>query len=97
MATGIGETFQQVGVAIGIAGFGALFQQLVLSKYAGPSAVGREVAVGNITRAGDAGRAAFVHSFTSVMVVCAIVCAVGALVAFFFIRQRDLHESAQVL
>ncbi|QTJ69419.1 MFS transporter [Rhodococcus sp. ZPP] len=31
MATGIGETFQQVGVAVGIAAFGALFQAQVSS------------------------------------------------------------------
>lgn len=29
MASGIGETFQQVGIAVGIAGFGALFQSRV--------------------------------------------------------------------
>jgi EmrB/QacA subfamily drug resistance transporter len=102
MATGIGETFQQVGVAIGVAAFGALFQSLVQSKYAGSpqgAEVGRRVAAGYIQRAPggtEVARAAFVHGFTSVAVICAVVCAVGALVAFFFIRQRDLHESAQM-
>jgi EmrB/QacA subfamily drug resistance transporter len=102
MATGIGETFQQVGVAIGVAGFGALFQDLVQSKYSGSpqgAAVGRRVAAGYIHQVpggAEAARAAFVHGFTVVAVICAIVCAVGALVAFTFIRQRDLHESAQM-
>ncbi|WP_369390547.1 MFS transporter [Streptomyces sp. CG1] len=41
MASGIGETFQQVGIAVGIAGFGALFQSRVTdslnsSQIAGP-------------------------------------------------------------
>jgi hypothetical protein len=31
-----------------------------------------------------------------VMVVCAVVCAVGALIAYTFIRSSDLHESAAV-
>ncbi|MFF7632452.1 MFS transporter [Kitasatospora sp. NPDC008050] len=34
MAAGIGETFQQVGIAIGIAGFGALFQHRVAGSFA---------------------------------------------------------------
>ncbi|MFI9270674.1 MFS transporter [Kitasatospora sp. NPDC052896] len=33
MAAGIGETFQQVGIAIGIAGFGALFQHRVTDSF----------------------------------------------------------------
>lgn len=102
MATGIGETFQQVGVAIGVAGFGALFQHLVQSKYSGSPqgvAAGRQVAAGYVHQVPGgtgAAQAAFVHGFTTVAVVCAIVCAVGALVAFTFIGPRDLHESAQM-
>ncbi|GAA1985499.1 MFS transporter [Kitasatospora viridis] len=56
MAAGIGETFQQVGIAIGIAGFGALFQQRVTDGFAaspagsalggGARAAGRTVAAG---------------------------------------------------
>ncbi|MDH6112441.1 EmrB/QacA subfamily drug resistance transporter [Kitasatospora sp. MAP12-15] len=34
MAAGIGETFQQVGIAVGIAGFGALFQHRVADAFA---------------------------------------------------------------
>ncbi|MEO5873434.1 MAG: MFS transporter [Streptosporangiaceae bacterium] len=33
MASGMGETFQQVGVAVGIAGFGALFHHKVVSAF----------------------------------------------------------------
>ncbi|HVK19967.1 MAG TPA: MFS transporter [Actinokineospora sp.] len=114
MATGIGETFQQVGVAIGVAGFGALFQGQVIARFQeselgaslGDEAtdLGRAIAAGNqlpaVARPGVSekiaatAREAFVHSFTSVMVVCAIVCAIGAAIAFLFIRTRDLHVSA---
>ena len=34
MAAGMGETFQQVGIAIGIAGFGAMFQHRVVAAFA---------------------------------------------------------------
>jgi EmrB/QacA subfamily drug resistance transporter len=42
MAAGIGETFQQVGIAIGIAGFGALFQHRVTNSFA-ESATGAQL------------------------------------------------------
>jgi hypothetical protein len=42
----------------------------------------------------NASRIAYVHGFTSVMALCGIVCGVGALIAFLFIRRSDLHESA---
>ena len=107
MATGIGETFQQVGVAVGVAGFGALFQSKVISGI-GHSALatgdagknrdlGRAIAGGDLSGgAVTAARAVFADSFGSVMVVCAVVCAVGALIAYTFIRSSDLHESAAV-
>ena len=40
MAAGMGETFQQVGIAIGIAGFGAMFQHRVVDSFT-TSAAGR--------------------------------------------------------
>ena len=42
MAAGIGETFQQVGMALGIAGLGALFQSRVTSGFSS-SAAGRQL------------------------------------------------------
>ncbi|MGW6739349.1 MFS transporter [Streptomyces sp. NPDC055025] len=42
MASGVGQTFQQAGVAIGVAGFGALFQSCVVSAFTA-SAAGREL------------------------------------------------------
>lgn len=117
MASGINETFQQVGVAIGIAGFGAAFQGRVADLFAesgagrqlGPDAheFGEAVAAGGgaeaVSRAPSgtaaaldaAARTAFVDGLTDVMLVCAAVAAVGAVVGFVFIRTRDLHESAR--
>jgi EmrB/QacA subfamily drug resistance transporter len=116
MATGIGETFQQVGVAVGVAAFGALFQSKVVAAVGtSPLAAGGEAGDRNIghtiasgagnelpagassnsgERAADIARVIFVDSFGSVMLVCAIVCAVGALIAYGLVRAADLHESA---
>lgn len=116
MASGMGETFQQVGVAIGIAAFGALFHHRVVDAFMS-SAAGKQLGAqaeqfAHATVAGsgveqsrtlpstladqvaEATRSTFVHGLTEVMVICAIVCGVGAVIAFAFIRRRDLHESA---
>ncbi|MDH6136337.1 EmrB/QacA subfamily drug resistance transporter [Kitasatospora sp. MAA4] len=116
MAAGIGETFQQVGIAIGIAGFGALFQHRVSAAFAASPAgsqlgaqaqqAGKAVAAGAGNELAttvpaalaapvrEAARVAFVHGLGDVLVGGGAVAAVGALVAFLFIRTRDLHESA---
>lgn len=108
MATGIGETFQQVGVAVGVAAFGALFQSKVISGFDASTLatgdternheLGRAIASGSGRELGgavaDFARQVFVDSFGTVMVVCAVACAVGALIAYTFIRSSDLHESA---
>jgi EmrB/QacA subfamily drug resistance transporter len=117
MASGIGETFQQVGVAVGIAAFGALFHARASHLFAhsaaglalGPEAgsFGDAVAAGGGTPAAArvspaplaaqldlAGRTAFTDGLREVMIVCALVAAVGAVIAFGFIRSRDLHDSA---
>ncbi|WFB09899.1 MFS transporter [Streptomyces sp. LX-29] len=116
MASGIGETFQQVGVAVGIAAIGALFQSRVADLFAASEAGGRlgagaeefghAVAAGGGVEAAasapvavrpgldQAARAAFVDGLHEVMVVCAVIAALGAVIAFAFIRTRDLHESA---
>lgn len=114
MASGMGQTFQQVGVAMGVSAFGALFQSCVVSEFtsspAGHQLAGQAASVGRSIAAGDdltgmvpaaqldavtaAGRVAFVHSLTEVVGYCAVVAAIGAFVAFYLIRRRDLHQSA---
>lgn len=117
MASGMGETFQQVGVAVGVAAFGALFHQKVVDAFVDSAAgtalagqaeaVGQHVATGGTSGLADAvapsvldqvtttARSVFVDSLADVMVVCAVIAAVGAAIAFVLIRRRDLHESAQ--
>jgi Na+/melibiose symporter-like transporter len=116
MASGMGETFQQVGVAIGIAAFGALFHARVVAAFAssavattlGPQAdaIGRAIVAGAgreisrtqrpelAARIDAAARIAFVRGLDDVMAVCGVVCGIGAVIAFFFIRRSDLHDSA---
>lgn len=116
MAAGVGETFQQIGVVIGIAAFGALFQHRVLEAFTS-SSVGIQLGAqteqfGRATAAGagaelsrtlppalaaqvaETARSTFVNGLADVMAICSLVCGLGALIAFSFIRRRDLHESA---
>ncbi|WBP86156.1 MFS transporter [Kitasatospora cathayae] len=117
MASGMGETFQQVGVAVGVAAFGALFHHKVVAAFAASTAgsalgaqaepVGRTVAVSgtgalaqavpadSLAGVTDAARSAFVGALGDVMVWCAVIAAVGAVIGFVFIHRRDLHESAR--
>jgi hypothetical protein len=114
MASGMGQTFQQVGVAMGVSAFGALFQRCVESAFE-QSQVGRQLGsqahdIGYSIAVGDdltgsvpaaqleaaiaAGRIAFVDSLTEVVGICAVFAALGAALAFYLIRRRDLHQSA---
>ncbi|HET7505108.1 MAG TPA: MFS transporter [Kofleriaceae bacterium] len=114
MASGMGETFQQVGVAVGIAAFGALFHHRVVDAFSSSPLAARlgertaELAhaaatgapattaldPGVMQQVTELSRTVYVHGFTGVMGLCGIVCAVGAVIAFLFIRRSDLHESA---
>lgn len=97
LASGIGETFQQVGVVFGIAVFGALFQSCVVA--ASPDAAsGRLIASGNLSDLPShiATRAAtwFTHGFSVVMLACGVICAVGAAIAFLTIRYDIIEEDS---
>jgi EmrB/QacA subfamily drug resistance transporter len=97
MASGINSTFRQVGIATGIAGLGALFQQLLENKV--PAALGRvpaeALATGNPAVAGPArgARAAYLDAFTAslndLFLVGAAVAFAGAVLAAALIRRRD--------
>lgn len=99
LASGVGETFQQVGVVFGIAVFGALFQSRVVDA-ASDRDLGHQVASGDIAAAGpalaDSAREWFTSGFGFVAVACGAVCAVGALIAFATIRSTDLHVETPV-
>src|SRR5258705_11458056 len=67
MASGLNNTFRQLGIATGIAALGAIFQ----SKAGGPG----PGASGQLT---DAARTAFISGLNSILEVGAVVAAVGA-------------------
>ncbi len=103
MGSGINSTFRQVGIATGIAGLGALFQQLLESKV--PEAMARVpvevLATGSPSVVGRApeARQAYLDAFTSALndlfAVGAGVAFAGALLSVALIRRRDFVAHAR--
>jgi EmrB/QacA subfamily drug resistance transporter len=97
MGSGINSTFRQVGIATGIAGLGALFQQLIESKVSGALArVPAEVlATGSprVVGPSPAAQHAYLEAFTSALndlfLVAAAVALVGGVLSAVLIRRRD--------
>jgi EmrB/QacA subfamily drug resistance transporter len=97
MGSGINSTFRQVGIATGIAGLGALFQQLLEDKV--PAALQRVptevLATGSPRVAGPAPAAqhAYLQAFTGALddlfVVAAVVAIVAGVLSAALIRRRD--------
>jgi EmrB/QacA subfamily drug resistance transporter len=81
MASGINNTCRQVGIATGIAGLGAVFQHEVANKAAQLH-----------SRAPEAAHEAFASGLNEILIVAGFVAAVGALLAFVLVRQRDMAE-----
>jgi EmrB/QacA subfamily drug resistance transporter len=92
MASGVNNTFRQVGIATGIAGLGAIFQDTIASKLHGAGGA-KGVASGAVQQGGELARAAFVSGLNEILLVGAILAFVGAVLAFFLIRSRDLVAS----
>ena len=101
MASGINNTFRQVGIATGIAGLGALFEHLISSRFHSP--IPSEVlATGSVKVIPPAMRHDYLVAFTSslddLFLVGAICCFAGALLAGLLVRSQDFvghhHEAA---
>jgi EmrB/QacA subfamily drug resistance transporter len=92
-ASGANITFQQVGLALGIAGLGALFQHRVAAHFADPR-TGRAVAAGAVRHLGPAGRRAFVDGLGDVLFVGSFLALAAAVVALLWIRAGDLRPDA---
>jgi len=88
MASGVNNTFRQVGIATGIAGFGAIFQHRFQSEVAtlhpSPAVI-------------QAGRDGFTHAFVvglnELFLIAAIVALAGAVCAFALVRRRDFAQN----
>ncbi|TKV56326.1 MFS transporter [Nakamurella flava] len=83
MASGVNNTFRQVGIAVGIAIYGSIFSARLASSEAGGSATGRP--------------AAFADALDTLLIVSAAVAVVGGVCALLTIRHRDFvaHSPAQ--
>ena len=103
MASGINNTFRQVGIATGIAALGAIFQSRIASSlaphvYFGMSYPTPEaVASGNVSlfhgRELTDSKTAFIYGLNGILLVAAIVLFVGAVLAFLLIREKDFVAS----
>jgi EmrB/QacA subfamily drug resistance transporter len=82
MASGINNTFRQLGIATGIAALGAIFQNKT-----GTSTFGT---TGHLSLAA---KSAFVSGLNSILVVAAVVAAIGAVLALILVRPQDFVAS----
>src|SRR5262245_20795121 len=102
MASGINNTFRQVGIATGIASLGAVFQHGIETRLAesapgAPAGFGEAVASSGTRAAEDGGpqlvdaaRDAFIGSLNELFVIAGIVAFAGALVGALLTRERDM-------
>jgi EmrB/QacA subfamily drug resistance transporter len=82
MASGINNTFRQLGIATGIAALGAIFQSKVGTR--GFATTGPLP---------DAARSAFISGLNAILEVSAVVAAIGAVLAFLLVRRKDFVAS----
>jgi EmrB/QacA subfamily drug resistance transporter len=80
MASGLNNTFRQVGIATGIAALGAIFESVTGTASGGGSY-------------GPGAKAAFVHGLHDILLVGTGVAAVGAILAVALVRRQDFVAS----
>ncbi len=80
MASGINNTFRQIGIATGIAALGAIFASKVDPRAFAP-------------HPSSAAAASFVHGLHEILLVGAAVAAVGAVLAVVLVRPQDFVAS----
>ncbi len=92
MASGINNTFRQVGIATGIAGFGALFEHLISANFRSriPSQV---LATGQVDMIAPPLRHAYLQAYTGALddlfLLGALVCLASAVLATILVRPQD--------
>jgi EmrB/QacA subfamily drug resistance transporter len=106
MASGLSNTFRIGGLATGVAALGAVFQQRITSSMsasvgAHAAALGRVISSAGIKaaahgqpRIAEAARLAFVSGLRTILVIGAIVVALGAVAAAFLVRAKDFHSAS---
>jgi EmrB/QacA subfamily drug resistance transporter len=94
MASGINNTFRQIGIATGIAALGAIFQSTIASNppgYHWSPRFARAIASGVVHGTQD--RAAFIAGLNEIFLVAAFVLFAGAVLALVLVRQQDFVAS----
>ena len=106
MASGINSTFRQVGIATGIAAWGAIFQHVVTGRFteiaAGariPGDIADFISFGGAARSGNEalarlGEDAFVHGLNEILLLAAIVAFAGAALSAVLVRPADFVPRA---
>ena len=92
MASGINNTFRQVGIATGIAAMGALLEHLVTSDFHStlPGQLLATGAVGAVPHAQQhAYLAAYTNALSTLFLVGALICFAGAALAVWLVRPQD--------
>jgi hypothetical protein len=113
MASGINNTFRQIGIATGIAALGAIFQSRIASdltssgvpaRFVHPFAQAIASGGGGALplhlaglRPDEIAHAAFISGLNGILFVAAIVLFAGAVLAFVLVRQRDFVASGQAV
>ncbi len=94
MASGINNTFRQVGIATGIAALGAIFQNTIATNppgYHWNSRFAQAIASGAVH--GVQSREAFIAGLNEILFVAAFVLFAGAILAFLLVREKDFVAS----
>jgi EmrB/QacA subfamily drug resistance transporter len=99
MGSGISNTARQVGLATGIAGWGAIFESGIASRLPdsapdgaaqGIASTGTRAAEQAGPQAVDAAREAFIGSINELFLLAALVAFAGAALGFALTRERDM-------
>ena len=102
MASGFSNTCRIGGVAVGVAGLGAVFQHRIETKLTELGAPGRlsdSISSGDThaapARFADAAREAFIAGLNEILLIGAATLLIGAVAAFVLIRARDFAGARQ--
>ncbi|HVM56594.1 MAG TPA: MFS transporter [Gaiellaceae bacterium] len=105
MASGINNTFRQVGIATGIAVLGAILEGQIRSDLAGTvaapfakAAASGQIAAGRaVPGATELMKSAYISGLNDILLVAAIGAFAGAALAFALVRQRDFVVSGEAV
>lgn len=96
MASGINNTFRQVGIATGIAGLGALFEHLISSRFSAPGVPSQALASGDPDLVPATLRPDYLVAYTGALdelfLIAALVAFAGAVAAAILVRPQDFDS-----